>query len=45
MLLEPSEKTININPERNINILNLEKLIWDFDFITRQPVINPTRII
>ena len=44
MLLDPSEKTITINPDININILNLEKLIWDFDFITRQPVINPINI-
>jgi len=27
MLVDPSEKTITINPDININILNLEKLI------------------
>ena len=45
ILLDPSEKRINKKPKKKIRILNLKKLIWFFEFVTKQPATNADKII
>ena len=45
ILLDPSENRINKKPNKKIKILNLKKLSWFFEFITKQPATNADKNI